>query len=62
MSIDVFVVECRVELRVDFCTGFVFGCEDYAERDIFVLLLLSFLEQAFWCKDLSIGVFFVPSA
>jgi hypothetical protein len=49
MAINEFVIKCGVEFGVDFDVGLVFCCEDYAKRDVFVLLLFSLLKEAFWC-------------
>lgn len=62
MAVYVFVVEFCVEGGVDFCGGFVFCCEDYADGDVFVFLLFAFFEEAFWAQDEGVGVFFVPGA
>lgn len=60
MAVDEFVVEFRVEDRVDLLCELCFGGEDGRERNDVVVLLITLLLETFWPEQLCVGEGFVP--
>jgi hypothetical protein len=60
MGVDEFIFEVCVEVCVYGCRFLVLGFENNGEGDVFVLLLASFLREAFGPEDFGVRVGFVP--
>jgi hypothetical protein len=60
VAIHKLVVKLGVEDWIDFLLELVGCCEDGAERNVLVVLLVSLLLESLWPDDLGVGELLVP--